>query len=130
VKLTTHLHLVPRSRNAWSYTPTPPVRIHVVVLYTCVPLRGEKHSSLLHHKRSVANSELRTSLLINSRFSSPPPGPDRLWDSPSFLSSGYHWVLYPGVDWLGRQADSRPSTSEFKNAWSYISTHSHVFITW
>jgi hypothetical protein len=23
VKLTTHLHLVPRSKNAWSYTSTP-----------------------------------------------------------------------------------------------------------
>jgi hypothetical protein len=27
-----HLHLVPRSKNAWSYTFTPPVRLHGVVL--------------------------------------------------------------------------------------------------
>jgi hypothetical protein len=32
VKLTTHPHLVPRSKNAWNYTSTPPVRLHGVVL--------------------------------------------------------------------------------------------------
>jgi hypothetical protein len=32
VKLTTHLHLVPRSKNEWSYTFTPPIRLHGVVL--------------------------------------------------------------------------------------------------
>jgi hypothetical protein len=26
-----HLHLVPRSKNAWSYTSTPPVRFHDMV---------------------------------------------------------------------------------------------------
>jgi hypothetical protein len=32
VKLTTHLHLVPRSKNEWSYISTPLVRLHGVVL--------------------------------------------------------------------------------------------------
>jgi hypothetical protein len=32
VKLTIHLHLVPRSKNAWSCTSTPLVRLHGVVL--------------------------------------------------------------------------------------------------
>jgi hypothetical protein len=32
VKLITHLHLVPRSKNEWSYTFTPPIRLHGVVL--------------------------------------------------------------------------------------------------
>jgi hypothetical protein len=32
VKLTTDLHLVPRSKNAWSYTATPQVHLHGVVL--------------------------------------------------------------------------------------------------
>jgi hypothetical protein len=32
VKLTTHLYLEPRSKNAWSYTSTPPIRLHGVVL--------------------------------------------------------------------------------------------------
>jgi hypothetical protein len=27
VKLTTHLHLVQRSKNEWSYTSTPPIRL-------------------------------------------------------------------------------------------------------
>jgi len=32
VKLTIHLRLEPRSKNAWSYTFTPPIRLHGVVL--------------------------------------------------------------------------------------------------
>jgi hypothetical protein len=32
VKLTTHIHLVPRSKNAWSYTSTPPIRLHELLL--------------------------------------------------------------------------------------------------
>jgi len=32
VKLTTHLRLVPRSKNGWSCAPTPPIRLHGVVL--------------------------------------------------------------------------------------------------
>jgi len=32
VKLTTHLHLVPRSKNELSCTSTPPIRLHGVVL--------------------------------------------------------------------------------------------------
>jgi len=30
VKLTNHLHLVPRSKNEWSYTSVPPVRVNGV----------------------------------------------------------------------------------------------------
>jgi hypothetical protein len=32
VKLTTHLRIVPRSKNEWSYISTPPIRLHGVVL--------------------------------------------------------------------------------------------------
>jgi hypothetical protein len=32
VNLTTHLHLVPRSKNAWRYNSTPAIRLHGVVL--------------------------------------------------------------------------------------------------
>jgi hypothetical protein len=32
VKLTTHFHLVPRAKNEWSYTSTPPVRRHGITL--------------------------------------------------------------------------------------------------
>jgi hypothetical protein len=31
VKLTIHFHLVQRSKNEWSYTSTPPIRLHGVV---------------------------------------------------------------------------------------------------
>jgi len=30
--LTTHLHLVPRSKNTWNYTSTPPIRLYGMVL--------------------------------------------------------------------------------------------------
>jgi len=30
--MTTHIHLVQRSNNAWSYTSTPPIRLHGAVL--------------------------------------------------------------------------------------------------
>jgi len=32
VNLTTHLHLVPKSKNVWGYTSTPPIRLHGVML--------------------------------------------------------------------------------------------------
>jgi hypothetical protein len=32
VKLTTHLHLVQRSKNAWSYTSTPSMYLRGVLL--------------------------------------------------------------------------------------------------
>jgi hypothetical protein len=28
----THFHLVPRSKNEWNYTSTPPIRLHGLVL--------------------------------------------------------------------------------------------------
>jgi hypothetical protein len=32
IKMNDHLHPVPRSVNAWSYTSTPPIRLHGMVL--------------------------------------------------------------------------------------------------
>jgi hypothetical protein len=32
MKLITHFHLVPGSKNEWNYTSTPPIRLHGVVL--------------------------------------------------------------------------------------------------
>jgi len=43
-KLTTHHYLVPRSRNEWSYTSTPPIRLHGVVL----SLKNRKTASFLY----------------------------------------------------------------------------------
>jgi hypothetical protein len=40
-------------------------------------------------------------------------------------------ALSPGVKWPGREADySPPSSAEVKNAWSYTSTPSEVFMAW
>jgi hypothetical protein len=38
VKLTTHLHLVPRSKNEWSYTSTPP---HAFMAWCSVKTQGQ-----------------------------------------------------------------------------------------
>jgi hypothetical protein len=45
VKMTTRLHLVSRSKNQWSYTSTPPVRLHSVVLNL---KKGPRQLYLLH----------------------------------------------------------------------------------
>jgi hypothetical protein len=42
VKLTAHLRLVSRSKNGWSCTSTPPIRLHGVVL------RRSTGTTLLH----------------------------------------------------------------------------------
>jgi len=65
VKLTTHLHPVPRLQNVWSYASTPPIRLHAVVLsestgitlplplplllWRCI---GPSHGLYLLHKRA------------------------------------------------------------------------------
>jgi len=36
MNLTTQLHLVPRSKNAWSYNSSPPIGLHGVVLNQAV----------------------------------------------------------------------------------------------
>jgi hypothetical protein len=50
MKLTTHLHLVPRSKNEWSYTSTPPESLHGVALSksigTTLPLPSRKKLGL------------------------------------------------------------------------------------
>jgi hypothetical protein len=56
-------------------------------------------------------------------FSSPLPGPDRLWDPPSLLPNGYQGYFPWGIKRQGREADhSPPSSAEVNNAWSYTST--------
>jgi hypothetical protein len=40
-------------------------------------------------------------------------------------------VLFSGIRRPGRKADhSPPPSAEVKNAWSYTSTHTYVFMTW
>jgi len=48
-KLTTHFHLVPRSKNAWGYTSTPPIRLHGAVLSEA---QGQLYLYLVYPKRT------------------------------------------------------------------------------
>jgi hypothetical protein len=51
-------------------------------------------------------------------------------ETPSLLSNGYQG-LFSGVKRPGREAEqSRPSSAEVKNTWSYISTLQYVFMGW
>jgi hypothetical protein len=62
VKLITHLHLVPMSKNEWSYTFIPSIRLHGVVLKT----QGQLYLTevvrfalkLLNHVRKLLGSYL------------------------------------------------------------------------
>jgi hypothetical protein len=58
-------------------------------------------------------------------FFSSPPRPDWFWGPiQSVLGALCLWAK-----WLEREADhSRPSSAAAKNAWSYTSTSSHVFM--
>jgi hypothetical protein len=61
-------------------------------------------------------------------FSSP-CRPDRLWSSPSLLSSGHRELFPPGLKPLGREADHSPTNSaEVKKMWIY--TSSVPYISW
>jgi hypothetical protein len=66
VKLTTHLHLVPRSKNEWSYTSTPQ---YVLMAWCSVEAQGQLHLYL--YKVIEFNLELhinttKTVLILNS----------------------------------------------------------------
>jgi hypothetical protein len=65
-------------------------------------------------------------------FFSSPPLPDRMWCQPNLLSKCYRGVLEPGVKRPWCVADrSPPSSAEIKNAWSYASSLSYVFmVSW
>jgi hypothetical protein len=57
MKLTTHLHLVQRSNNAWSYTSTPPVRLYLYFLLQIAQRCGVNVST-----RRKSNRDPRTVL--------------------------------------------------------------------
>jgi hypothetical protein len=52
---------------------------------------------------------------------SSPPRPERLWDPPSLLSSGWR-AISPGVKRPGREAHRSPPSSAEVNSRSYTST--------
>jgi hypothetical protein len=122
-------------KNAWSYTSTPPVRLHGMVLgqahgqpyfySTISPLQFCRESSV-----GIATGYGLEDRMIGVRFpagammgiffldimSRPPLGSTQ---SPTQWVSG---TLSLGVERPGREADhSPPSRSEVKNAWSYTS---------
>jgi hypothetical protein len=98
MKLTTHPHLVPRSKNAWSYTPTPPIRFQGVAL-------------------SETQGQLYLLCFTFTTVSRPALG------SIHPLIQWVLEVLYPGVKRSGREAGhTPPSSADVKNAWSYTST--------
>jgi hypothetical protein len=101
VKLTTHLHLVSRSQNAWSYLHSP-ICIHGVVL--------KLKSTFTFTFTTVSRQALgRTQYPIQ-------------W-VPQALSLR---LKRPK-----READhSPPSSSEVKNEWSYTSTLQYAFMAW
>jgi hypothetical protein len=56
VKLTTHLHLLPRSNNEWSYTSTPPKRLHGVVLSLKKKAQGQLYFYLWQFRNRCLHS--------------------------------------------------------------------------
>jgi hypothetical protein len=59
VKLTTHPSLVPRSKNAWSYTSTPQICLHGVVLSEA---HGQLYLYVLHNRiKSTVSILVKTS---------------------------------------------------------------------
>jgi len=66
VKLNTHLHLVSRTKNVWSYISIPPIRLHGVVL-------SQGH---LYH----ASRGFHTNILCNQcMHAAIPPHPHKSW---------------------------------------------------
>jgi hypothetical protein len=64
-------------------------------------------------------------------FFTSPPRPERLWSPISLLSSSKRGLFCPGVKRPERETDHLPPySSEFKNAWRYISTPQYVFMAW
>jgi hypothetical protein len=54
VKLTTHLHLVPRSKNAWSYTSTPPIRLHEI------NMGAKPNDDIVSHDSAESDNGIKT----------------------------------------------------------------------
>jgi hypothetical protein len=79
MKLTTHLNLMPRSKNEWSYTSPPPIRRHGVVLSwgkqcggedlntTCsYPIANTNTDSIITNHLNTGAETAETSNILNT----------------------------------------------------------------
>jgi hypothetical protein len=109
--MTTHLHLVPRSKNAWSYTSTPQYvfmawclvkrRDNFTFTSSCLvkvkSLRLAKYHALKAHGRwRYSSIHSLTSALDGGEWSASRPGRFTLRER----TSGTHWI----GSWVGRRA--------------------------
>jgi hypothetical protein len=114
MKLTAHLPLVPKLKNAWSYTSTPPTRLHGVVL-------SQKHREKWHNScDSPVDIALGYGLEDRgSRFRLPARAGYFSLHHCIHNGSGTHPASYPlgtrgsfpGVNRPGREADRLPPSS-------------------
>jgi hypothetical protein len=81
MKLTTHLHLVPMSKNAWSYTSTPPIHLYGVVLSL------KKHRDTFYHAMKTYSG-----LDVGARWK---------WVVSFTPQQFYPMERAPGTHWLG-----------------------------
>jgi hypothetical protein len=133
VKLTTHLHLVPRSRMR-GFIPLLPQ--YVFMAWSLVKHR-DNFTFTFCHKVEYPNCILRwatgwTIGVVGSipgggwEFFSSPPCPKRLWGLPSHLSDGFRGDLSLGVKRPGREADHSPSSSAEVKEWVELCIHSPI----
>jgi hypothetical protein len=130
VKLTTHLHIVPRSRLHGTIPPFPntpsgrgaKLKHRDVFTFNFIP-RFHKTYHLCRYRVNALGS------IPGKKWDFfPPRFPDRLWGLSSLLSKGYWAAFHRGVTRLERETDhSPPSSAVVMKAWSYTSTPSIRF---
>jgi hypothetical protein len=120
VKLTIHLHLVPRSRMRGAITPLP----QYVLIAWCLVKHSDNFTFLLGYYswQGHRGADLFLLLATASRQALEPTNPSPQW---------VPGVLFEGLKGPVRETDhTPPSSAEFKNAWSCTSTLPYIFMFW